>query len=65
MCVWVFCFWLHASVCAQLQKRASDALDLKLQMAVSCHVGARNQTQVLYKKKQCSEPEPALQPTEY
>lgn len=46
-------------------KKTLDLLALEFQRLVSCHVGARNQTQVLYKKKQCSEPEPALQPTEY
>lgn len=35
------------------QKRASDLLGLQLQMVVSCHMGAGNQTQVFGKNK-CS-----------
>jgi hypothetical protein len=36
------------------QKRTLDLLDLELLMTVSCHVGARNRTQVLCKSSQCS-----------
>ena len=34
---------------------ASDTLELLLQMVMSPHVGAENQTQVLCKSSQCSE----------
>ncbi|KAM7327497.1 hypothetical protein ACRRTK_013864 [Alexandromys fortis] len=34
------------------QKRASDSLELELEMAVS-HVGAGNHSQVLWKSSQC------------
>ena len=34
------------------QKRVLDPLELELQMVVSHHVGARNQTQVLCKQEQ-------------
>jgi hypothetical protein len=36
------------------QKRASGPLELELQMIVSCCVGAKNQTQVLYRNSKCS-----------
>ena len=37
------------------QKQVSNSLELELQMVVSCHVGAGNLTQVLWKMNQCSE----------
>lgn len=36
------------------QKSVQDILEAELQMAVSHHEGAGNQTQVLCKNKQCS-----------
>jgi hypothetical protein len=36
------------------QKRASDALEMKVMMVVSCHVGVENRTQVLCKSIPCS-----------
>jgi hypothetical protein len=36
------------------QKTVVDPLELRLQMTVSSHVGAENQTQVLWKSSQCS-----------
>jgi hypothetical protein len=36
------------------QKRESDCLELELQMVVSHHVDAGNQTQVLCKSNKCS-----------
>ena len=36
------------------QKNESEALELELQTVVSCHVGARNQTLVVWKSNQCS-----------
>lgn len=38
------------------QKRAPDCLELELQMVVSCPVGARNQTQFLWKMSHLSIP---------
>jgi hypothetical protein len=38
------------------QKRISDPLGLKLQTAVHPHVGAGDQTWVLWKNSQCSQP---------
>lgn len=38
--------------CWQDQKRASDSMELKVQMVVSCYMDAENQTQVL-KSSQC------------
>lgn len=38
------------------QKRASDPLKLELQVAVRCHVSAENQTWVLKRRSQCSQP---------
>ena len=35
------------------QKRASDPVEPDLETAVSCSVGAGNQTQVLWKSSQC------------
>lgn len=37
-------------------------LRLKLEIAVSCHVGAENQTLVFCKSSTCSQPLPSLQP---
>ena len=36
------------------QKGALDPQELELQMVGGCHVGAENQTQVLWKSSQCS-----------
>ena len=36
--------------------KASDPLNLELQMVVSCHVGAGKQTNALYKSTTCFEP---------
>ena len=36
------------------QKGALDPQEPELQMLVSCHVGAENQIQVLWKSSQCS-----------
>ena len=36
------------------EKRTLGHLELVLQMVVSCHVVARNQTLVLYKSNKCS-----------
>jgi hypothetical protein len=36
------------------QKRASDPLELELQMVVNCHVSSGNQIWVLWKNNQCS-----------
>ena len=36
------------------QERMLDPLKLKLQMIISYHVGAENQTQDLYKSSKCS-----------
>lgn len=42
MYVWVLsCMWLHSGACGG-QKRASDHLELDLQMVMSCHVDAGN-----------------------
>ena len=59
----LLCVWVFASVCIYLcitwiqcpwrPERASNTLELELQMVVSHHVGARNQTQVLWKNSQC------------
>ena len=40
--------------CAGGQEKTLDSLELELQLVVSCHVGARNQTQVLWKSSRCS-----------
>ena len=51
MCVYVYTCVLGAH---EGQKRASDPIELALQMVVSVHVGAWNRTQVLCKISQCS-----------
>lgn len=38
----------HACLVSTEQKKASDCLGLKLQMVTSCHVGAGEQTQVVW-----------------
>jgi hypothetical protein len=40
--------------CLQVSVRVTDSLKLEIQIAVSCHVGAGNQTLVLWKSSQCS-----------
>lgn len=57
LCVWVFS--LYACLCSMCvpgasggQKMVSDIFELKLQMAVSFHMGAGNRT--FWKKNQCS-----------
>ena len=45
-----------------IQKRASDLLELELQMVVSLYVGAGNSTQVLWKNSQFLIADPSLQP---
>lgn len=51
------CMYICAS-CACLVpvevKWMSDYLELEEQIVVSCHIGARNQTLVLWKNSQCS-----------
>ena len=48
----------HVQCALEGQKEVSDPLEVELQMdgqmAVSCHVGAENQTQVLWEESQCS-----------
>lgn len=44
------------------QKRASDLMELELQVVVSCHVGAGHQTWVLYRSTVLSTAELLLQP---
>lgn len=48
LCVWVLgCkhMWIpHACLVSEIQKKASDPLELKLQTVVNCHVGARTPT---------------------
>lgn len=58
LCVWCFAY-IH--VCAVYvcsahggYKRVADSLKLGFQMAVAQHIGARNQTRVLYKSNKCS-----------
>jgi len=51
----------HAPLMSSGHKRALDTLELELQMVVSHHVGAGNETQVLCKSKLS---EPSLQPQE-
>lgn len=57
-CVWVFCMHLCMSTaCVQRPQRPEEvinSLELVLHIVVSCHVGARNQTLVLYKSSKCS-----------
>ena len=57
VCVSVFC--LHVCLCTmcvhgaqRVQKRASDALRLELQMDMNCHVGAGNGNHVFWKISQ-------------
>lgn len=45
------CVFACMYVCGD-QKRVSDDLDLELQRVVSGHVGAGNQTQILWKSDQ-------------
>lgn len=59
LCIEVFC--LRSCLCTIYmpdacggQQRASDLLELKSQTVESCHVGAWNQTCVLWKSSQCS-----------
>jgi len=44
------------------QKRASDTLELELQVIVSHHMSDKNQIQVLCKNIQCLPTEPSLKP---
>lgn len=39
-----------------MPEEASEPPELELKTAVSCHVGARNQTWILLKNSQCSQP---------
>lgn len=51
------CVCLHTACVSRIcgaQKRAADPLELELQVVVSCHEDAKNQTQVLWKNIQCS-----------
>jgi hypothetical protein len=59
--VWIFCSNLclitnYVPSGLKGQKRASDPLRLEFQMIVSCHMGAEDQTRVLWKSSQWSEP---------
>lgn len=38
----------------RVQQRELDPLELKLRMVLHCHVGVKNQTQVLCKSIRCS-----------
>lgn len=56
LCVWVPC--LRVCMCSMCmpsargrQKKTSDLLELKLPIVLSCHMGAMNRSQVLYKNK--------------
>lgn len=58
----VFVFCLHvclSTACVpgvlQSKKGVSEPLTLELEVPVSCHVGAGNETQVLWKNSHCSE----------
>jgi hypothetical protein len=44
----------HACLVLQRLGKASDPLELELQMVVSCHRVSGNQTRVLWKSCQCS-----------
>jgi hypothetical protein len=51
LCVWVFacmCVYVSHAFLVSVESE-EDVVTLKLQMVVSCHVGAGNQTQVLCK----------------
>jgi hypothetical protein len=57
--VWVFvCMHVCGAMCMPCahggQKRALDFLELDLQMIVSCHVDAKNQTHVFWRSSQFS-----------
>lgn len=59
--IFILCVWIHVCTCTTRvpgalrgQKRAVDPLQLKLQRPVSCHVGTRNHSYVLWKSSQCS-----------
>jgi hypothetical protein len=58
MCMSVLpaCMSVHHAWCLQKTEEVSDALDLKLQMVMSHHVGAGNQTRVLYKSSHMQSP---------
>lgn len=49
--------------CQGDQKRALDPWKLRLHRVESCHVGARDHTQPLWKSSQGLTPEPAPQPS--
>lgn len=51
---------MPACISVYHQKRASDSLELELQMIVSCHVGAGNQTLVLWKSSYTEPSSPVL-----
>ena len=55
--VWVFCLniWMHCMCTLPLEaRRGHHLLGLELQSAVSCHVGSRTQTWLLWKNSQYS-----------
>ena len=60
--IYLFCvFCLHAGMCDECMpcvcrgwQRVPDALELELQVAVSCHTGAGNQIPALCKSNRCS-----------
>ena len=54
VCAWFYVYVLSACSILRSQKRASDLLELELQMVVSLHMGAGNQIHVLWKGSQCS-----------
>lgn len=57
MCIYV-CVCLNAHTCTmcvhRLEKRFQILLELVLQATVSGHLGAVNETQILWKKNKCS-----------
>ena len=59
LCIWVFCSVHACTPCAcpvpvKARKKASNFLELELQVVVSHHVGAGNKPQVLGKSSECS-----------
>lgn len=59
LCVWVLCLFECAPYACSAhgdQKRASDPPELELHMVLSHHVGAGNETLVLWKSRWCSRP---------
>ena len=58
------CIYMYqvCACCPQGQKRASNPLELGLQIVVNCHVGAGNRTLVLHKSNNALNDEPTLPP---